>query len=283
LREVGHIRAGAINVVLRMSVGVHSGEYTMFVVGDSHRELLIGGSAATAVVEMESAASSGHIVVSPQTARCLPRSCVGPSIGPGFLLARRPPAPEWVSPPGLVTPDDEVIAPFLPDAVRTQLKEGSGSIAPQHRTAAVAFVRFGGLDGLVAQHGATSAAQRLDELVRLVQEAADRYEVCFLDTDIDTDGGKIRLSAGVPWAIGEDEERLLLALRHIVEAQPPLPVQAGMSWGPVFTAAVGPPYRWWCAVMVDTVNVAARLAAQAPSAVSTRPATSCATARRASR
>ncbi len=88
--------------------------------------------------------------------------------------------------------------------------------------------------------------------------------MCFLDTDIDTDGGKIRLSAGVPWAIGEDEERLLLALRHIVEAQPPLPVQAGMSWGPVFTAAVGPPYRRWYAVMGDTVNVAARLAAQAP-------------------
>ena len=33
LRKVGHIRAGASNIVLRMSVGVHSGEYTMFVVG----------------------------------------------------------------------------------------------------------------------------------------------------------------------------------------------------------------------------------------------------------
>jgi class 3 adenylate cyclase/tetratricopeptide (TPR) repeat protein len=264
LRKVGHIRAGEHNVVLRMSVGVHTGEYTMFVVGDSHRELMIGGSATTSVVEMENAASSGHIVISPQTARCLPRSCVGPAVGPGFLLARCPSAPQWVSPPGMITPADEVIAPFLPDAVRTQLLEGAGSIAPQHRTAAVAFVRFGGLDELVAQAGPATAAQRLDELVRLVQEAADRYEVCFLDTDIDTDGGKIRLSAGVPWAIGEDEERLLLALRHIIEAQPPVPVQAGMSWGPVFTAAVGPSYRRWYAVMGDTVNVAARLAARAP-------------------
>src|SRR5690242_15693360 len=264
LRTVGHIRAGATNVVLRMSVGVHSGEYTMFVVGDSHRELLVGGSGATAVVEMENAASSGHIVISPQTARCLPRSCVGASVGPGFLLARSPAAPEWTTPPGLVTPTDEVIAPFLPEAVRTQLREGAGSIAPQHRTAAIAFVRFGGLDGLVARRGAVAAARRLDELVRLVQEAADRYEVCFLDTDIDTDGGKIRLSAGVPWAIGEDEERMLVALRHIVEAQPPLPLQAGVSWGPVFTAGVGPPYRRWYAVMGDTVNVAARLAAHAP-------------------
>ena len=51
----------------------------------------------------------------------------------------------------------------------------------------------------------------------------------------------------------------VLAMRHIVEAQPPLPVQAGVSWGPVFTAGVGPPYRKWYAVMGDTVNVAARL------------------------
>ena len=40
LREVGHIRAGPTNVVLRMSVGVHRGDYPMFVVGASHRELL---------------------------------------------------------------------------------------------------------------------------------------------------------------------------------------------------------------------------------------------------
>ncbi|MGZ4344931.1 MAG: adenylate/guanylate cyclase domain-containing protein [Solirubrobacteraceae bacterium] len=262
LRKVGHIRAGESNVVLRMSVGVHRGYYTMFVVGDSHRELFIGGSAATTVVEMESAASSGQIVVSPQTAGHLPRSCVGANVGSGFLLSRSPPAREWSSPPGLVTPTDEVIAAFLPAAVRTQLLEGS--IAPEHRMAAVAFVRFGGLDELVAQQGAVTAARRLDELVQLVQEAADRYEVCFLDTDIASDGGKIRLSAGVPWAIGEDEERLLLALRHIIEAQPPVPLQAGVSWGPVFTAAVGPPYRRWYAVMGDTVNVAARLAARAP-------------------
>ena len=245
-----------------MSVGVHSGEYTMFVVGDSHRELLIGGSAATTVVEMESAASSGQIVISPQTAAV-----------PAAQLCRRERRPGIPAGPvsagarvgfsaGLVTPTDEVIAAFLPD--RGADASASGSIAPEHRTAAVAFVRFGGLDDLVAREGAATAAQRLDELVRLVQEAADRYEVCFLDTDIASDGGKIRLSAGVPWVIGEDEERLLLALRHIIEAQPPLPVQAGVSRGPVFAAAVGPPYRRWYAVMGDTVNVAARLAARAP-------------------
>ena len=71
--------------------------------------------------------------------------------------------------------------------------------------------------------------------MRLVQEAAERYEVCFLDSDIASDGGKIRLSAGAPRVVGDDEERMLLALRQIVEADPPLPVRVGVNRGPVFT------------------------------------------------
>jgi tetratricopeptide (TPR) repeat protein len=65
--------------------------------------------------------------------------------------------------------------------------------------------------------------------------------------------------------VGEDEERMLLALRHIVEADPPLPVEVGVNRGPVFTGEVGPPYRRWYAVMGDTVNLAARLMGKAPS------------------
>src|SRR5439155_11368317 len=91
-----------------------------------------------------------------------------------------------------------------------------------------------------------------------------RYDVCFLDTDIAFDGGKIRLSAGAPRVVGEDEERMLLALRHVVEAGPPLPLRVGVHRGPVFTAPVGPDYRRWYAVMGDTVNLAARLGAKAP-------------------
>jgi class 3 adenylate cyclase len=94
---------------------------------------------------------------------------------------------------------------------------------------------------LLAREGAESAARRLDQLMRLVQEAVARYDVSFLDTDIASDGGKIRLGAGVPWAVGDDEERMLLALRHIVEARPPLPVRVGVHRGPVFTAPVGRP------------------------------------------
>ena len=101
-------------------------------------------------------------------------------------------------------------------AVRAHLR--SGSTAPEHRTAAVAFLHFGGLDEAIAREGAAGAGRRLDEVVRLVQDAVERYDVCFLDSDIASDGRKIRLSAGAPRVVGDDEERMLLALRHIVAA-----------------------------------------------------------------
>ena len=137
-------------------------------------------------------------------------------------------------------------------------------IPPEHRTATIAFIQYGGLDDLLLRQGAQGAAGRLDELVRLVQEAAERYDVCFLDSDIASDGGKIRLGAGAPRVVGDDEERMLLALRQIMEADLPLPVQVGVSRGPVFTGGVGPAYRRWYAVMGDTVNLAARVMGKAP-------------------
>jgi class 3 adenylate cyclase/tetratricopeptide (TPR) repeat protein len=262
LRDVGRIRAGGSDVVLRMSVGVHSGSYAMFLVGGSHRELLIGGSATSTVVAMESLASAGQILVSPDTAERLPRSCLGAQAGPGVLLARSPSASPWAPDEGTAKPREDAIAECLSPPVRAHLL--GGHAAPEHRTATIAFLQFNELDRLIDEQGPETAAQRLDEFVRLVQDATERYEVCFLDSDISSNGGKIRLSAGAPRVVGDDEERLLLTLRRIVDADPPLPVQVGVNRGPVFTGEVGPSNRRWYAVMGDTVNLAARLMGKAP-------------------
>src|SRR5919199_1789698 len=71
------VQTGTAAVELRMSVGVHSGEYLLFAVGESHRELLIAGPAATEVVRMEHEAATGEIVVSAATAARLPEGCLG--------------------------------------------------------------------------------------------------------------------------------------------------------------------------------------------------------------
>jgi class 3 adenylate cyclase/tetratricopeptide (TPR) repeat protein len=262
LREVGRIRAGASDVVLRMSVGVHAGSYPMFLVGGSHRELLIGGRGTSTVTEMESLASAGQILLSPDVATQLPRACVGAEIGSGRLLARSPGHSDWTAPEHAVTPSDEAIAACLPEIVRSHVL--GGHAVPEHRTASVAFLQFTGLDQLMAEDGVDATARQLDEVVRQVQYACERYEVCFLDSDIAANGAKIRLSAGAPRVVGDDEERMLLALRQIVEADLPLPVNVGVNRGPVFTGEVGPDYRRWYAVMGDTVNLAARVMGKTP-------------------
>jgi class 3 adenylate cyclase/tetratricopeptide (TPR) repeat protein len=262
LRRIGRIDTGAGSVVLRMSVGVHSGAYETFLVGGSHREFLLAGPAASTAVAMEGEASAGQILLSADTARLLPRSCLGSPCGPGVLLAR---SPSRQAPTGYVEPltlPEDVVVECLSTSLRAHVR--GGPVAPEHRTATATFIQFGTLDARIEERGSGAAAGELDELVRVVQDAADRYEVCFLGSDVAADGGKLLLSAGAPRALGDDEERMLLALRQVVEAKPSLPIRIGVNRGHVFTGEVGPPYRRTYAVMGDAVNLAARLMAKAP-------------------
>ena len=61
LRKEGRFPTSAGMVRLQMSVGVHSGDVHMFLVGTSHLELIVTGPAVTRTVEMEGAAKAGQI------------------------------------------------------------------------------------------------------------------------------------------------------------------------------------------------------------------------------
>ena len=262
LRELGPIETGSTPVTLRMSVGIHSAEYLLFAVGSSHRELLISGAAASEVVRMEKEAGTGEIVVSGATAAVLPERCVGPARGGGRLLRSPPPVRGTFDAPLPETID----ASHAPAALSTELRAHvlAGPQPPEHRIVTVAFLRFEGTDGLIAERGPAGAADALHELVTLVQDAADAEQVCFLGSDIDADGGKLILAAGAPRALGDEDERMLLTLRRIIDAGPPLPLRAGMTHGPLFAGDIGPRYRRTYTVMGDVVNLAARLMAKAP-------------------
>ena len=261
LRQIGRIRAGGGAIVLRMSVGVHTGSYAMFLVGGTHREFLIAGPAVSKVVEMESAASTGQILISEPTAALLPERSVGARSGPGLLLARSPSPRERRDDSALALPPDEVVAGCLSTAVRAHLS--SEPAAPEHRTATISFLQYREFDRLILREGATAAAKALDALVRCAQDAADRYDVCFLGSDVAANGGKLLFSAGAPRAAGDDEERMLLAMREIIDSAPPLPVRIGVNRGSAFAGEVGPAYRRTYTFMGDAVNLAARLMAKA--------------------
>jgi class 3 adenylate cyclase/tetratricopeptide (TPR) repeat protein len=261
LRRVSPVKAGGTDVALRMSVGVHSGSFDTFLVGGSHREYMLAGPAASTVVAMESAASSGEILVSNETAASIPASARGVERGPGVLLARAPAHRHWATRERSWRPSGDAVAGCLSTALRTHLV--AAPPVPEHRTATVAFLQFGDLDERIEAQGSRHAADQLDALVRVVQAAADRYEVCVLGSDVAADGGKLILAGGVPRTVGEDAERMLLAVREIVDAHPALPVRVGVTRGHVFSGEVGPPYRRTYTVMGDAVNLAARLSANA--------------------
>lgn len=262
LRRVGRIDTGAGKVVLRMSTGVHSGDFHVFLVGDSHREYVIAGPATSTVVETEAAASPGQILLSPQTASMLPRRALGAATDAGVLLARSPAAAPFAPDEEAGHPGDDAILGCLSTEVRAHVL--AAPAAPEHRTAVTAFVQFGGLDELMTARGPTAAARALDGLLTATQQAADLFQVCFLGSDVTAGGGKLILTAGAPRAVGDDEERMLLTLRHILEQPRELPVRIGVNRGRVFAGEIGPPFRRTYSVMGDAVNLAARLMAKAP-------------------
>ena len=247
-------------VTLRMSIGVNSGLFDLFLVGSSHRELVVTGPAASITVSMEGTATAGEIVVSERTATALSASDLGPAKGAGRLLRRRPAATASPTPRGAVDSAAD-LSRCIPVAILdSALRSGH---EPEHRRVTVAFLHFDGTDAMFARAGAPAVADYLDHLVTDVQEAVDAHDITFLGSDIDHDGGKLILVAGAPSTSGDDEHRMLLTVRQILDQDRSPQVRIGVNRGPVFAGDIGPTYRRTFTVMGDAVNLAARLMAKA--------------------
>jgi class 3 adenylate cyclase/tetratricopeptide (TPR) repeat protein len=260
LRAIGRPRTSVGAVQLRMHAGLHTGRFQFFLVGDSHRELLVTGPAASRTVEMEAASEAGEILLSPETAAELDPSTLGETKGPGRLLHAAPDIGGALEP--LPEVDGIPIQLAVPAPLRAQLLE-VGPFEGEHRHAAIAFVRYSGTDEVIATEGPVAAAEAIEVLAQAIQQAATDHEVTFLESDVDRDGGRIILVAGAPQTFGDDEERLLRAVRAIADAGLPFPVHIGVSEGRVFTGQVGAPFRRTYTILGDTAALAARLMAKA--------------------
>ncbi|HEV8573253.1 MAG TPA: adenylate/guanylate cyclase domain-containing protein [Dehalococcoidia bacterium] len=256
LREFSRTKTSAGLVSLRMSAGVHSGTFDLFLAGTRHRELVITGPASTMTVEMESTAVAGEIVISPQTAAALATTDIGKAKGAGFIL-KRAPIPASLNEPSAPTGGVPDLTSFIPLVLRKRIGLASGH--GEHRQVTCVFIHFGGIDAIMASEGAPAVYRRLESLLAAVQEEAFEYDLCFLATDIDRDGGKIILTAGAPESFENDEERALRVARAIIERDYGLPLRIGVNRGRVFAGEIGPAFRRTYTVMGDAVNLAARL------------------------
>ncbi|MFL5961585.1 MAG: tetratricopeptide repeat protein [Gaiellaceae bacterium] len=247
--SVGPVRLG-------MACGVVSGPCHFFLLGSRHQELIVCGPAASATLALEDEGERGETLVSARTAEALQPGFVGEPRGDGFLLTATPVGAKADAPVAAVPADVEL---YIPPGLRERLS--TGAVESEHRHATAAFVRFRGTDALVGDLDTAEAA--LGALADVVSETTDELDVTWLESDIDRDGGKLYLVAGAPWSAGGDEERVLRAARAIVDAGVGPPIAIGIHRGPVFAGVIGSAERRTYAVMGDTVNVAARLAARA--------------------
>jgi class 3 adenylate cyclase/tetratricopeptide (TPR) repeat protein len=261
LAQIGRATTSIGRVKLRASAGVASGPVHLVLAGNPllHRELVLLGPTATAVAMLEKAAGMGEVLVGPTTAEDLGPELVHPRTDQAYLLAgvptpanlRRKPEP---------APVPAVLQQLIPPQLRAYLSQPSREA--EHRTIAVAFLRFDGTDDILADEGPEMVTTAIDEVLRNVEEAAAAHDVSFFDTDLDVNGGKILLVGGAPRSAGDDTDRLLTAVCESVNRPGRLPLRAGISQGRVFTGDTGSPTRRTYSVKGDAVNLGARLAAR---------------------
>jgi class 3 adenylate cyclase/predicted ATPase len=261
LREARSYETSAGRLHLKMSVGLHSGTVHLFRVGDSHKELILTGPAASMTTEMEETAVAGQVLISSATKAALPTGSATKPKGDGWLLSWRKARIECCGWSPRVDLEPEAIAAGMPLVLREYLQYGKAE--PEHRIATVGFIKYHGVDALMEEGGPSAVAAALDELIRNVQEAVDEEGVTFLASDIDQDGGKIILVAGVPGAQEDDEGRVLRAARRIADRSGTLRLRIGVNQGHVFVGEIGTDFRATYTIMGDTVNLAARLMASA--------------------
>lgn len=271
LRRSGKIRGTFGSATLRMSVGVHSDQVPLFLVGTKHHELIITGPAATQVALVEAAADAGEIAVSPATAGLLAPQVLGEQKN-GFRLLRAAPHAPLPEPRAGRDVSGLDLAGCLPPQIRDHVLAGASEDDGEHRRVAAGFIEFSGASELLAARGPDTLAAALHDLIGLAQDTCVRYDVTFLETDISPAGGKLLLVAGAPRSAGGDGERLLHTLQAIVAGQaaaaaqrtgPVLTVRAGANAGRVFAGAFGPDYRRTYSVKGDAINLAARVAGKA--------------------
>jgi class 3 adenylate cyclase/tetratricopeptide (TPR) repeat protein len=245
-------------VELSMCAGLVSGPCHFFLLGRHQRELLVCGPSASATLELEDAAEKGEVLVSPRTAEALDGFVAFERDGAYVLRAdagdaELPPPPDEPD----ATPDG--LLELIPPALRVPV--GEGAVEAEHRRATTAFVKYSGTDELVRRLDEAAAA--LGDLADAVSAETEERRITWLESDIDRDGGKLYLVAGAPASEGDEEDRMLRALRAVVDAHVGLPIAVGVNRGPVLAGPIGSELRNTYAVMGDTVNLAARLCARA--------------------
>jgi class 3 adenylate cyclase/tetratricopeptide (TPR) repeat protein len=254
LTAIGDIHLPMARARLRMSVGVHTGTFELFLTGDDHVSVVMTGRDTSRVLALQGAANPGQILVSDETAAQLPPKQSAPDPGtPGANRLLRAGSIATASLMALTVGRGRTAERFLPRAFaqRPDLLDAE----PDHRWAAIGFVQVSGVPGEPDRND----LGHMDELTRRVESAVADTGATLLDIDPSPEGYRYFLTAGAPTTVEDPEGRLLTAVQRIVTTESPYSLRAGVASGRVFAGFVGATYRQTYTVMGDSTNLAARL------------------------
>jgi class 3 adenylate cyclase/tetratricopeptide (TPR) repeat protein len=256
---------------LRVSIGVHTGPVLVLLAGTAQQCLFMCGPDVELLARLQSTASPGQALMSDSVASALDPNWRGSPVPPGVEL-RRPRATRtrWAGEPATSMVDVPLVAGaraptwsfrLLSQRVRDLIT--ADDARGDHRVVSVGFLGVAGMNGVLAEQGPGVVHAVLTKVVDITTRVTEELSIDLLDTDVGVDSMKIMVAAGAPRAIPDDEGRLLLALRRIVdECALILPdgvsVSAGAQRGRVFAGRLGVPGRSTYTVIGDPVNVAAR-------------------------
>ena len=118
--RVGRLHLSGGTIVLRMSVGIGTGNFHFFMTGSVHRELLIAGPAMTETLSMEAIADAGEIGISPALVALLPAACIG-APKDSITLLGAPPQVERERAPSVGSVEGLDIGSAIPVAARAHV------------------------------------------------------------------------------------------------------------------------------------------------------------------
>lgn len=231
-----------------ISIGMDSGDVHLVLAGDLHKELLVLGPAVDRTLDAEKAAETGQVVAGAAAARLLPRGCIEDG-----LVVDVP--DEGADPPEFsgLSGDGLDLADYIPLGLRDYLSvAGSDS---EHRHAAVGFVQV----KVAVGDGDDVPVDELEHLTSVIEAQAARHDVAVMGCDVDIGAIKFILCAGAPSSTHLEEERMLRALRRIMDDAPALPLRMGVTRGLIFAGDIGATSRRYYSLLGDAVNLAARL------------------------
>jgi adenylate cyclase len=261
---------------LTLSVGLCAGAARRLVVGDPAQQCfdVLAGQLLDRVVQAESQAEAGTVVVDQATAQLLAHAGFVTQLITGgvqndgaatqfFVLCPQPVAAGRQDLPPLPNLDPALLQPWVLPVVARRIALDTALLLDELRPVATLMVRFAG----IAFDADEQAGAKLDRFVRWVQQTLAIYDGTLIDLTLGEESNYLYAVCGAPHAHDDDVVRALAAAQALISPPVQLGVGAlriGVSYGQMRAGLIGGASRHCYAVLGDAANLAFRLMNSCP-------------------